>query len=180
MQQLNRILFAAVVAAAAPAAAETWSARVTPVGNEIAGADPAAVVDTSAVIQGLKGRWAGAGKARLEDGRHVAFDCIATYFMNKQSTRLRQNLRCKSEEMQIQLVSNLAVDGHALSGTWEETKYKLKGTLIGNVDQHGLALYAENEFANAAISVAVGTCDQAVTMRFSRQVSELTASLKKC
>lgn len=131
-------------------------------------------------VKALSGRWAGSGSATMKNGQQENFKCVATYFMNDAASQVRQNLRCKSERLEISLTSNWTVTGEAISGDWQETKYKLEGRLMGNFEETGFSLYAENEFASAAIAVKTSDCTQDVTMTFSKQVELLTASLKKC
>ena len=139
-----------------------------------------ATFDVAGSVKALSGRWAGNGSATMKSGKQEDFKCVATYFMNEEASKVRQNLRCKSEQLEISLVSNWQVAGEAITGDWRETKYNLEGMLMGNFEEEGFSIYAENEFASAAIAVKTSPCTQDVTMTFSRQVNLLTATLKKC
>ena len=131
-------------------------------------------------VVGLAGRWAGQGSAEFKNGKTEAFKCIVTYFPDSKATRLQQNIRCKSDHLEISLASDWSIADGSITGTWRETKYELKGTLIGNVEAGGYNLYAENEFANASITVHQDGCQQDIVMKFSKQVDLLTAALHKC
>ncbi|MEZ5774177.1 MAG: hypothetical protein R3D33_05580 [Hyphomicrobiaceae bacterium] len=152
-----------------PAASEEWTV-------DVASAD----VDDGGSVAGLAGRWAGEGSVRYTSGRTDPFKCVVTYFTDESASKVRQNLRCNNGDMQIQLKSDWQVDGSSITGTWQETKYDLSGTLMGHVASDGVSLYAENEFASAAIYVRTSGCEQSVTMTFSKQVEELTARLRRC
>jgi hypothetical protein len=132
------------------------------------------------LVTSLIGRWAGPGEAQYKDGKREPFKCVAVYFADKAGERVKQTIHCTSSGLELSLESAWAVKDGSISGTWHETKYELKGTLLGSLDPEGYSLYAENEFANATISVRTSACQQDVVMKFSKQVDMLTAKLKKC
>lgn len=141
----------------------------------------AAAPDSSGrLVTALVGRWAGDGEALFKDGKHEPFKCVVTYFTDAAGDKVKQNIRCNSPRLDLMLESSWQVSAGSITGTWHETKYELKGTLLGSVDPEGYNLYAENEFANATISVRTSACQQDVVMKFSKEVDILTAQLKKC
>ena len=140
----------------------------------------AAPSSSGQLVTSMIGRWAGPGEAVYKDGKHEAFKCVAVYFADKAGEKVKQTIHCTSPGLELTLESAWAVKDGSISGTWHETKYELKGTLLGSLDQDGYSLYAENEFANATISVRTSTCQQDIVMKFSKQVDLLTARLKKC
>jgi len=146
---------------------------------------PAAALATATPTSGelvtsLIGRWAGKGEAVFKDGKHEPFKCVVVYFTDKAGDQVRQTIRCNSERLDLSLESNWKVKDGSITGDWRETRYELKGSLLGSVDPEGYNLYAENEFANATISVRTSSCSQDVVMKFSKEVDLLTAQLKKC
>jgi len=132
------------------------------------------------MVVSLIGRWAGNGQAVFKDGKHEPFKCVVVYLTDKLGDQVKQTIRCNSERLDLQLESSWMVKEGSITGTWHETKYELKGTLLGSLDPEGYNLYAENEFANATISVRTSACSQDVVMKFSKEVDLLTAQLKKC
>jgi len=132
------------------------------------------------LVTSLIGRWAGNGDAQFKDGKHEPFKCVVTYFTDRAGSKVKQTIRCNSERLDLQVESDWQVSEGSITGTWHETKYELKGTLLGSLDPEGYNLYAENEFANATISVRTSSCQQDVVMKFSKEVDLLTAQLKKC
>jgi hypothetical protein len=140
----------------------------------------AATPTSGELVTSLIGRWAGPGEAQYKDGKREAFKCVAVYFADKAGEKVKQTIHCTSTGLELTLESAWAVKEGSISGTWRETKYELKGTLLGSLDPDGYSLYAENEFANATISVRTSACQQDVVMKFSKQVDLLTAQLKKC
>jgi opacity protein-like surface antigen len=132
------------------------------------------------LVTSLIGRWAGDGQAQFKDGKHEPFKCVVVYFTDKAGDKVRQTIRCNSARLDLNLENDWSVADGSISGTWHETHYELKGTLLGSLDPEGYNLYAENEFGNATISVRTSQCQQDVVMMFSREVDLLTAQLKKC
>lgn len=146
---------------------------------------PAAALATATPTSGelvvsLIGRWAGNGEAQFKDGKHEPFKCVVVYFTDKAGAQVKQIIRCNSARLDLNVESHWKVSEGSITGTWEETKYDLKGSLLGNLDPNGYNLYAENEFGNATISVRTSACQQDVVMKFSKEVDLLTAELKKC
>jgi hypothetical protein len=131
-------------------------------------------------VAGLVGRWSGGGSAEFKDGSVEPFKCVVTYLTDKSGQKVQQTIRCNSSKLDLNVVSDWKVSDGSISGTWKETKYELDGTLIGNLESDGYNLYAENQFANATISVKATACRQDVIMKFSKQVDLLTAALTKC
>ena len=132
------------------------------------------------LVTSLIGRWAGNGDAQFKDGKHEPFKCVVVYLTDHAGSKVKQTIRCNSERLDLQVESDWQVSEGSITGTWHETKYELKGTLLGSLDPEGYNLYAENEFANATISVRTSSCQQDVVMKFSKEVDLLTAQLKKC
>lgn len=141
----------------------------------------AAATPTSGdLVTSLVGRWAGNGEALYKDGKHEPFKCVVVYFTDHAGNEVKQTIRCNSDSLDLNVESAWKVKEGSITGTWHETKYELKGTLLGSLDPEGYSLYAENEFANATISVRTSACSQDVVMKFSKAVDLLTAKLKKC
>lgn len=132
------------------------------------------------LVTALIGRWAGKGEALFKDGQHEPFKCVVVYLTDHDGNAVKQSIRCNSERLDLNVESAWDVKEGSITGTWHETKYELKGTLLGNLDPEGYNLYAENEFGNATISVRTSACSQDVVMKFSKEVDLLTAQLKKC
>jgi hypothetical protein len=132
------------------------------------------------LVTALIGRWAGKGDAVFKDGKHEPFKCVVVYFTDHAGDAVKQTLRCNSDRLDLNVESEWQVKEGSITGTWHETKYELKGTLLGSLDPEGYNLYAENEFGNATISVRTSACSQDVVIKFSKEVDLLTAQLKKC
>ncbi len=171
LQRLGKTaaLFAIAAAAVLTSASAIGAATTSP-----------SVPTSGQLVTSLIGRWAGPGEAQYKNGKKEPFKCVAVYLADKAGERVKQTIHCTSSGLDLSVVSAWAVKDGSISGTWHETKYELKGTLLGALDPEGYSLYAENEFANATISVRTSACQQDVVMKFSKQVDMLTAQLKKC
>lgn len=132
------------------------------------------------LVQGLSGRWSGAGSAQFSDGSAETLKCVVTYIPTDDATSVRQSIRCKSRSLEIQLAGAWAIDDGVITGTWEERKYSLSGSLRGRSEHGGFNFKASNLFLNANVNVKVTGCVQDIVMRFSTQVDLLTAALHKC
>ena len=159
-------------------AAVIFAAMLAP--GSALGTSPAVPDASGQLVTALIGRWAGAGEALFKDGKHEPFKCVVVYLTDKIGEKVRQTIRCNSPRLDLALESDWQVSAGSITGNWHETKYELKGTLLGSMDAQGYNLYAENEFANATISVRTSACQQDVVMKFSKEVDLLTAQLKKC
>lgn len=113
-------------------------------------------------VLSLKGRWSGKGTVQMTDGSRVAAKCVATYFVKADGTEVKQNLRCKNDRFELNFSGHGFVDGNAISGTWTENKYNVKGTFGGNYDGGIMMLQAESRQTGAIITVKSDGCTQDV------------------
>ena len=138
--------------------------------------------ETSDPIAGLAGRWSGAGTVQWKNGREEPYKCTVTYFLGENATRVKQTLRCHSvDENRLEIATLMQVKGGEITGTWEEVLSSMKGTVKGRVTQSGYEAFAQNQFFNAAFEIEMANaCEQQVTIRPSREIALIKASLKKC
>ncbi len=83
----------------------------------------------------MAGRWIGSGTIDLPGGSHERIHCRASYVVSPSGTALNQVLRCASDSYQVDIDSDVAEQGGAVSGNWTETTRGASGTLAGVV--HG-------------------------------------------
>ncbi len=168
MQIRSRILSAAACAAglSAVGAYSNWATASAP--------------DSFA---GLAGRWAGQGTVMPASGPAENFKCVVTYLPDGDSTRLRQNLRCKSDNYRLDASTHLQVDGAQVTGRWQDNIYTgLNGTVSGTLTDGGFDIFLEGKFFQAKMAVAGSRCEQSVTVVPERAdyIREVQASLRKC
>jgi hypothetical protein len=132
------------------------------------------------LIEDLAGRWSGSGSARYTDGSNESLRCVVTYAPQHQAGDMRQNIRCKGVNFELELRGAWSIKAGHIAGTWNETTYSLEGTLTGASVADGFNIAATSSFADAKVNVRIDGCQQNITMRFSQQVEILKAVLKKC
>ena len=133
-------------------------------------------------ITDLAGRWAGAGTVRWKNGNEQPYKCIVTYFLGDNATRVKQTMRCSSaDDVKLEIATLLQVSGETITGTWEDRSGSLNGTITGKVRPNGYEALAQHRLFNAAFEIEMPTaCEQQVTIRPSREISVITANLRKC
>jgi|CeladaMinimDraft_18_1061708.scaffolds.fasta_scaffold00013_157 hypothetical protein len=75
----------------------------------------------SDTFSSLAGRWSGEGTVKPATGPAERFNCVVTYIPQGNSTRLRQNLRCKSANYQLDAATHLELRGERVVGRWQDT-----------------------------------------------------------
>lgn len=132
---------------------------------------------------GLAGRWSGHGTVKPASGPAESFKCVVTYIPEGSSTRLRQNLRCKSDNYRLDAATHLQLDGAQVTGRWQDNIYTgLNGTVSGTVKDGGFDVVLSGRFFTAQMTVVGSRCEQSVTVKPNRAdyIREVSASLKKC
>jgi hypothetical protein len=143
-------------------------------------APPAA--EPSHSISNLSGRWAGSGTVEWKNGKSEPYKCVVTYFLGENGTRVRQNLRCQTNDAsKLDIATQMQVANGAITGTWEERQYSMTGSVSGKVTANGYEAFAQNQFFNARFEIAMaGNCEQQITIRPNRDIALIKATLKKC
>ncbi len=164
---LNRSRLGTATLALAPAAALLtaghWaSAKLDPMGE-------------------LAGRWAGLGTVTPAGGPSESFKCVVTYIPDGGS-RLKQNLRCKSDSYRLDAATHLEFNGNRVTGEWQDNIYSLNGTVSGNLTDTGFDVVLSGRFFQARMSVVGSRCEQSVRVTPVRAdyIQDVSASLKKC
>lgn len=147
----------------------------------VAGPGPGHSGESNA-IQGLAGRWAGAGTLLPASGPTESFKCIITYFPSEDGARMKQNLRCHGENKRFDAATHLEIIGGVVKGWWEDKVYSLNGKVDGFVTERGFDIVLSGQFFAAKMRVVSSPCEQSVTITPDRkdQMRELAAVLRKC
>jgi hypothetical protein len=129
----------------------------------------------------LAGRWAGIGMVKPAGGPTESFKCVITYIPDGGS-RLKQNLRCKSESYRLDAATHLEFNGNRVTGQWQDNIYLLNGTVSGTLTDTGFDVVLSGQFFQAQMTVAGTRCEQSVKVTPNRAdyIKEVSASLKKC
>ena len=131
-------------------------------------------------IHSLAGRWTGTGLVQWKNGSQEPYNCIVTYFLDEAGARVKQNLRCSGQSGKLDLAALMLVNGEAITGTWEERTSLMRGDVKGRVTSDGFEATAQNSHFNARFEIAMQSlCEQTVIITPSRQIQQITATLKK-
>jgi hypothetical protein len=84
----------------------------------------------SSGFSGLNGDWRGGGTMQHDNGVTERIRCEATYRVSSPE-RLRQTLRCRSDQSQFSLATNLSLNGGDIVGDWSEATRNARGSLRG-------------------------------------------------
>lgn len=119
----------------------------------------------------LNGDWRGSGTLQRQNGVTERIRCEANY-RTSSADRLKQSLRCRSDQTEFSLAANLALNGREIIGDWTETKRNARGSLRGRlspgvlqgqVDGPGFAANVQIRFAGNQQNVSIRSAGQEMT-----------------
>jgi hypothetical protein len=125
----------------------------------------------SAGFSGLDGDWRGGGTLQHGNGVTERIRCEASYRVSSPE-RLRQSLRCRSDQSQFSLSTNLSLSGRDIFGDWAETTRNARGSLHGRfspgviqgqVDGPGFSANVSIRFAGNQQNVAIRSAGTEMT-----------------
>ena len=102
----------------------------------------------------LAGSWSGSGTIKTSSGASERIRCQATYLAPGGGSTLQQNLRCASDSYKFEVNSNVAYNGGAVSGTWNEATRNVGGNVSGRVTGEQIQVRVESLGFSASMSVA--------------------------
>lgn len=111
----------------------------------------------------LAGSWSGGGVLTRADGGQERLQCRASYAPAQNNLRL--NIRCASPSYTINLESDVAYNGGAISGQWSETSRNANGTLTGQASGDRIEAQAHSDMFSASLSVTTRGNRQSVAIR---------------
>jgi len=101
----------------------------------------------------MAGTWTGGGTIDLTNDIHEKLRCRATYNYGASNNSLVLAIRCASDNYKFELTSDVVERGGQLSGRWNETAYKVSGTITGRVNGGRISAVAKGDSFTAALSV---------------------------
>ena len=125
----------------------------------------------SAGFTGLDGDWRGGGTLQHGNGLTERIRCEASYRVSSPE-KLRQSLRCRSDQSQFSLATNLSLSGREIFGDWSETTRNARGSLRGRfspgviqgqVDGTGFSANVTIRFAGNQQNVAIRSAGTEMT-----------------
>ena len=144
---------------------------------------PAAIPAQAApgTFAALAGNWSGSGTVQMANGGNESMRCRANYAVGSAGDKVRLSIRCASDSYRIDLASNVASNGSAISGQWSEASQNASGTLSGKADGNRITAVARGDTFSANLSVTTqgnrqtvaiqprGTMVQRVSLTLSRR-----------
>lgn len=126
----------------------------------------AALAQEASPFKDLPGRWIGEGRLGLKEGKVETVKCRATYFLSKDASELKQNIRCASASGNIEVKSVVTHKAGTLTGSWNELIYNLGGELTGSVTPRGFRISVRGSGLTANMDVIVAKDKQIVEIQF--------------
>ena len=117
-------------------------------------------------LAAFAGTWVGSGTLTRQDGTTERIRCQADY-ASRDPHSLQQNLRCRSDNTQFNLVSDVAEAGDHLSGDWVETTRNARGTLSGRNSRGTITANVQGPGFSAGVAIAARGNRQSVDIRSS-------------
>lgn len=111
------------------------------------------------------GRWTGEGRLGFREGKFETVKCRVTYFAEGEKG-LKQNVRCATAGANIDVKSAISETNGALSGTWEETVYNLKGDITGQTTAKGFRVQVKSDSLSANMDLILNSTTQVIELQF--------------
>ena len=129
--------------------------------------------------QEFLGRWTGDGRLGFKDGKFEAVTCRVTYIA-EEAIKFKQSVRCATAGAKIEVLSTIAETAGALSGTWTETVYDMKGEISGRRTDQGFRVEVKSDRLAANMDLLLIDDTQLVEIQFhDSTLLGLTLKLKK-
>lgn len=122
------------------------------------------------LFEKVAGSWSGAGTATLSGGSPEPIRCRADYTPNGRS-QLGLTLRCASDAFNLQVQSDISLDGDRVNGTWTETSLGASGDVAGSIAANELRVVVSGACISAQLSMTLRGNAQAITLNSQGQVS---------
>jgi len=118
----------------------------------------------SSGFSGLDGDWRGGGTLQHGNGLTERIRCEASYRVSSPE-RLRQSLRCRSDQSQFSLAANLSLSGREIFGDWTETTRNARGSLRGRFSPGVIQGQVEGQGFSANVTIRFAGAQQNVAIR---------------
>lgn len=129
----------------------------------------------------LTGRWSGWGAVRLTNGTTEQVKCVATYFLKDAGNLIDQNLRCASASYKIDAKARYALNGNAVTGSWEERTHSAQGDVTGTMVSSGFQLTIRGDTFVAKMVLTSTDCKQSINISpKGLNISNISIGLRKC
>jgi hypothetical protein len=121
--------------------------------------------EAASPFRALAGSWAGGGTLSMQSGEQERLRCRAAYDVDGSGAQLRLNIRCASDSYNIDLSSDVAYRGGAISGEWSEASHNASGTIEGRASGDRIEAMARGQTFSAGLSLITRGSRQMVSIR---------------
>jgi hypothetical protein len=121
--------------------------------------------EAASPFRALAGSWAGGGTLSMQSGEQERLRCRAAYDVDGSGAQLRLNIRCASDSYNIDLSSEVAYRGGAISGEWTEASHNASGTIEGRASGDRIEAMARGQSFSAGLSLITRGSRQMVSIR---------------
>ena len=129
----------------------------------------------------LHGSWSGAGTMKKSNGASERIRCRSS-FETAGAANLSLRLRCASDSYNFDLTANVAFQGGAISGSWQEATRNVNGGISGHSASEGRQVHAVAQAPGITSNITVTTRGNHQSVSITTpgaEVPEITVSLEK-
>jgi len=129
----------------------------------------------------LHGSWAGAGTIKKSNGSSERIRCRSA-FETAGGGNLSLRLRCASDSYNFDLTANLAYEGGAISGSWQEATRNVNGGISGRSASEGRQVQAVAQAVGITSNITLTTRGNHQSVQIltpGAEVPEISVSLEK-
>jgi hypothetical protein len=120
--------------------------------------------EAASPFRALAGSWVGGGTLSMQSGERERLRCRAAYDTDG-GEQLRLNIRCASDSYNIDLSSDVAYRGGAISGQWSESSHNASGTIEGRANGDRIEALASGQAFSAGLSLTTRGNRQTISIR---------------
>jgi hypothetical protein len=100
----------------------------------------AALADATPLFKQLVGSWQGLGDLTMEDGTRERLTCKGYYVLKQEGDGLSIATLCSSATQKFEIRSQVAENGNAIKGQWEERTFHATGQVSGTATDTSISL----------------------------------------
>jgi hypothetical protein len=129
----------------------------------------------------LSGSWSGAGMIKKSNGASERIRCRSA-FESAGAANLSIRLRCASDSYNFDLTANVAYQGGAISGSWQEATRSVVGGISGHSAGEGRQVQAVAQAPGVTSNISLTTRGNHQSVSIvtpGAEVPEITMSLEK-
>jgi hypothetical protein len=134
------------------------------------------------LFSGLAGSWSGDGTLKLEGGSSERIRCRATYEVEGDGNKLKQELRCASDSYSLTVKSDVTYNpaAGAITGTWFETGYATGGFVSGRASTGNIQAWVQGNDFSARVAIVTSSGQQMVTIQpQNSSVTEVSVTMRR-